>query len=121
MFRNLVPRPSTDFHTLLQAWSKAQPVGGGLFGQRVDDYGWLIDWAAYGDRDHPLGWEIDHIVPVSRGGSDHPSNLRALNWRMNAQRGNRYDPIEAVVSGRPLDFLLGDPIEKAVRGLSEIR
>jgi hypothetical protein len=31
---------------------------------------------------------VDHILPVSRGGSDHPSNLRTLCQTCNLGRGN---------------------------------
>ena len=33
--------------------------------------------------------EIDHIVPFSRGGTNHPSNLQTLCRRCNAKKGNR--------------------------------
>lgn len=35
--------------------------------------------------------EIDHIQPVSLGGEDDPSNLRATHWWCNVSRSNRYD------------------------------
>lgn len=33
----------------------------------------------------------DHIVPKSRGGSDHPDNLRAACTPCNLRRGDRLD------------------------------
>ena len=35
-----------------------------------------------------LATEVDHIIPRSRGGSDHPSNLRASCSYCNASRYN---------------------------------
>ena len=40
----------------------------------------------YGDRKSVYGWEIDHIVPVRDGGGNDLSNLRSLQWRVNANR-----------------------------------
>lgn len=34
------------------------------------------------------GWEIDHITPKARGGSDATVNLQALNTRLNRQKGD---------------------------------
>jgi len=45
-----------------------------------------MDKAAYGDRNNEFGWEIDHIVPKSRGGKSHIHNMRPLHWRNNDTR-----------------------------------
>jgi 5-methylcytosine-specific restriction endonuclease McrA len=36
------------------------------------------------------GWEIDHIVPVSLGGSDDLDNLQPLWWKNNRRKGDNY-------------------------------
>ncbi|MCA9308167.1 MAG: HNH endonuclease domain-containing protein [Patescibacteria group bacterium] len=51
---------------------------------RKDQCGAWMKRDCYGNRDSDFGWEIDHIVPQSRGGSNMVSNLRPLQWRNNA-------------------------------------
>ncbi|WP_238554091.1 HNH endonuclease [Gordonia sp. KTR9] len=33
--------------------------------------------------------EVDHIVPVSRGGLSTPENLQTLCWKRNRSKSNR--------------------------------
>lgn len=33
--------------------------------------------------------EVDHVIPVSKGGSDDPENLKLAHSRCNAKKGNR--------------------------------
>ena len=37
-----------------------------------------------------MGWEIDHLKPVSKGGTDHLNNLAPTYWHKNRQKGNKY-------------------------------
>lgn len=41
------------------------------------------------DRRHPDGATIDHVVPLSKGGADDPSNVVTAHWRCNRDKGNR--------------------------------
>jgi 5-methylcytosine-specific restriction endonuclease McrA len=56
----------------------------------------------------PVGYEVDHIIPLSRGGPHHEDNLQYLLKEDNRRKGNRvvgdpgYDPSHhAVMSSRP--------------------
>lgn len=53
---------------------------------RVDDCGNLIMRSKYGDTSSSLGWEVDHIKPISEGGTNEFSNLRPLKISKNRGR-----------------------------------
>lgn len=38
---------------------------------------------------HPKSASLDHIVPLSVGGADVPSNVQAAHWDCNVAKGNR--------------------------------
>ena len=73
-----------------RVWEKAQYVDpeNESRGFRKDACGAWINRRAYGDRNSPWGWEIDHIRPVCDGGTDHLVNLRPLHWRNNATKAD---------------------------------
>lgn len=59
---------------------------------------WIVK-DKYGDTT-PLGygWEIDHKVPESHGGSDSDINLRPLQWENNRSKSDNYPYWNAVVT-----------------------
>ena len=73
-------------------WQKAIVVEGydkTLY--RQDFSGAWIARNAYNDRDSVLGWEIDHIFPISKGGKSTYDNLQTLCRRCNKLKGNSID------------------------------
>lgn len=57
---------------------------------RADACGNLIKYSDYGDSYSLVGWEIDHIRPVAKGGTDDLSNLQALQWDNNRRKRDTY-------------------------------
>lgn len=73
-----------------QAWDNTRRISGknpNLY--RRDSAGNQIYKPAYG-KNGPQSWEVDHIKPKSKGGTDAPRNLQALQTRANRSKGNRY-------------------------------
>ena len=71
-----------------QVWEKAKKQPGKNPAEyRQDPYRKTIRYASYGTKG-PMGWEIDHIKPLSRGGSDNIRNLQALHWKVNREKTN---------------------------------
>ena len=69
-------------------WKKAKPIKGkDPTTYRRDPYGNEMYYDSYG-KDSPKGWEIDHIKPKARGGSDATVNLQALNTQVNRDKGD---------------------------------
>ncbi|WP_052705176.1 HNH endonuclease signature motif containing protein [Flavobacterium sp. 316] len=76
----------------IAVWNKAVVVPGvNPSVRRKDNCGAWIDWNQYGFTvEGGTGWEIDHINPVSNGGSDDLPNLQPLQWQNNRKKGDDY-------------------------------
>lgn len=77
---------SFDEATIEAVWQKGTPEP--LYPTfRKDKCGASMQRNRYGKTEQ-WGWEIDHIKPVSKGGSDDLSNLQPLLWENNRQKGD---------------------------------
>lgn len=76
----------------LCAWLRAQQLPCWICGH---DIGYELDFR------HPQSFTLDHLVPLSRGGSllDR-ANARAAHRRCNSQRGNRLITAQTKASRR---------------------
>jgi hypothetical protein len=78
--------------TINAVWATAMIVPGVDPSQkRKDANGAWIYRDQYGNTlENGTGWEIDHILPVSHGGTDELPNLQPLQWQNNRRKGDNY-------------------------------
>jgi hypothetical protein len=79
-----------DNWTLTRIWLKSEvvPDTNGV-DVRFDRYGNIMRWSQYG-KTTEHGWEVDHIVPDSWGGSPDITNLQPLHWQANRKKGDHH-------------------------------
>ncbi|NTU69964.1 HNH endonuclease [bacterium] len=68
-------------------WRTASPYGS--YNYKQDKCGSYMEFSKYG-KTELYGWEIDHIKPVAKGGTDDLSNLQPLFWENNRRKGDTY-------------------------------
>lgn len=94
-------------------WQKALSINGldnSLI--RADVCGAIIMRQFYGDRNSDFGWEIDHILPVAKGGDEQLINLRPMHWKNVIAKGDDYPYYFTAMRA---DGKINKPYERQIR------
>ncbi len=82
---------SFDQAQVKAVWSKGSVINGydpAIW--RYDICGAVMKYSDYGNTNSKHGWEIDHIKPVAKGGSDDLANLQPLQWENNRRKSDAF-------------------------------
>ena len=85
-----------DEQTKLAVWAKGKEIvdkDGKHWDPKVwrwDICGMSMKYSEHGNTNSKHGWEIDHIKPIAKGGTDALSNLQPLQWENNRKKGDIY-------------------------------
>ena len=76
-------------------WNKGKKVvqKGKEFDEKIWRYdicGNVMKYSEHGDTNTKYGWEIDHIKPSSKGGSDNLDNLQPMYWENNRKKSDTF-------------------------------
>lgn len=84
-----------------EVWNKGQIIPGfNPDKYRKDSCGAWMQFDKFGHiSENGVGWEIDHIKPVSKGGTDELSNLQPLQWQNNRSKNEEYPAVDYAIIG----------------------
>ena len=85
----------------LTVWNKAKTIPNFDSAKyRQDPCGAWMCFSDYGNTESDYGWEIDHIFPEAKGGTDHIDNLCAMNWKNNRSKDDDFPKFQTATTSK---------------------